>query len=137
MGGEGLGVWEGAVPDVGELDEPGSDDDEQPEAVSARSTAAAPAAVRITVTPDHLPARHRPSTEVALPAERTCDRRLVPTLSGDRLSLSPSLVLRVWMYRVVLTRSRTGSWDGADIHRAGAAKVRTNLCGCRGVARSR
>jgi leader peptidase (prepilin peptidase)/N-methyltransferase len=28
------------------------------------------------------------------------------------------------VYRVVLTRSRTASWDGADIHRASAAKIR-------------
>jgi hypothetical protein len=31
-----------------------------------------------------------------------------------------------------MTRSRTASWNGADIHRAGAAKTRTNFCGSRG-----
>jgi hypothetical protein len=115
--GEGLDVWGVEIPEVGELDEPGSDDDEQPEAVSTRSAAAAPAAARITVTPDHPLARHRPSTEAALCAQPACDLGRLATLSGDSQFLNPSLVLPIWMYLAVMTRCRTAGWDGADIHR--------------------
>src|SRR5688500_16336616 len=107
--GEGLDVWEVDVSEAGGLDERESDDDEQPEAVSARTTAATPAAVRVTVTPDHLPAHRRPSIEAALCSERTCDPRRLPTPSGDTAFPSPSLALPVWVYLAVVTRSGTAS----------------------------